>query len=738
MEPPAPSASRCSSRSSASRSSARPRLANRAREPAAAARSVRLATLVAPAGYGKTTLLASGRRATSGRSCGSRSTRGTTTRSCWCVTARRVRPSRAPRPRRARRARGAGAVGLGGRGAAAGAAVISRRTLRGRARRRRHDRPGRLGRPRRRARRARPGRLDARRRRPVGAGAANRPAPASGRLLELGREELALSRRDSLLLVRGAGVELDDERASDLATRSEGWAAGLYLATRALDDVGPGEAHGVGRRRRPLPDRLLLVGAPVAPERGAAGVPAPHVRCSSGCRALCDAVLEREGSAAELASIERAGLLLVPLDRQGGWYRYHRLFRERSGASWSTTRRRSSRSPCPGGRLAGGHGDPEGRCMHVRACGDADRAGGSSARSGSPARRRASRRWSAGSSVRGRRALETQPARRGTRRLGLRPRGRPEDAERWLAGADRLRRRAVGRIGVAAALVALVTGGVVCDGTGQMGRDAETRSRTCPAESAWRPTALVLEGRRPGAAESSRTTPTRRSPPPAGAAPRRRRRRRARHGRAGAPRGTAGDQSAAERLALQAREVAASDPVEEHAGRAVAHAVAARSSATAAGTRRATPSMRPTASRTAVARVAVARGPGAGGARGGPRHPARPRPARSRSSPSASGSSRPARPGLARERGRGPATASRGLPALGEASTGLTRRRASPPAAPGDASLVPRDRRPALRLAEHDQDPGDLGVPQARRLEPQRRDRAGVGGAGEGGWLRLV
>ena len=43
---------------------------------------------------------------------------------------------------------------------------------------------------------------------------------------------------------------------------------------------------------------------------------------------LCDAVMERSGSARTLESIERQNLLLVPLDRQREWYRYHNLFRD--------------------------------------------------------------------------------------------------------------------------------------------------------------------------------------------------------------------------------------------------------------------------------------------------------------------------------------------------------------------------------------------------------------------------
>jgi LuxR family maltose regulon positive regulatory protein len=41
---------------------------------------------------------------------------------------------------------------------------------------------------------------------------------------------------------------------------------------------------------------------------------------------LCDAVLERSGSAEMLESIARLNLFLMPLDAKGGWYRYHQLF----------------------------------------------------------------------------------------------------------------------------------------------------------------------------------------------------------------------------------------------------------------------------------------------------------------------------------------------------------------------------------------------------------------------------
>ena len=46
------------------------------------------------------------------------------------------------------------------------------------------------------------------------------------------------------------------------------------------------------------------------------------------CGGLCDAVLQTTRSAHTLETLARTNGLIVPLDRQGEWYRYHHLFRE--------------------------------------------------------------------------------------------------------------------------------------------------------------------------------------------------------------------------------------------------------------------------------------------------------------------------------------------------------------------------------------------------------------------------
>jgi LuxR family maltose regulon positive regulatory protein len=46
------------------------------------------------------------------------------------------------------------------------------------------------------------------------------------------------------------------------------------------------------------------------------------------CGSLCDAILEQEGSGAVLEQMEARNLLVLPLDRHREWYRYHHLLRD--------------------------------------------------------------------------------------------------------------------------------------------------------------------------------------------------------------------------------------------------------------------------------------------------------------------------------------------------------------------------------------------------------------------------
>ena len=152
---------------------------------------------------------------------------------------------------------------------------------------------------------------------------------AQGRLHEIGVADLRLDEREAALLLAAAGVELEESEVSELTERTEGWAAGLYLAALSMQAGSAGPArverfHGDDRfvseyfrfellSRLPKAEAQFLMYTSVLDRM---------------CGPLCDFVLQTTESAERLQTLERANRFLVPLDRRGEWYRYHHLFGE--------------------------------------------------------------------------------------------------------------------------------------------------------------------------------------------------------------------------------------------------------------------------------------------------------------------------------------------------------------------------------------------------------------------------
>jgi LuxR family maltose regulon positive regulatory protein len=152
---------------------------------------------------------------------------------------------------------------------------------------------------------------------------------ADRRVVTVTTTSLATTAREAAELLRAGGLTISDEEVNRLVERTEGWPAGLYLATLALreqPDASDAGALFAGDDRlvaaylrdellRKLPRRTrdLFVHTSV-------------LESLSG--PLCDAVLERSDSTQVLDVAANANLLLFPLDRRGEWYRYHHLLRE--------------------------------------------------------------------------------------------------------------------------------------------------------------------------------------------------------------------------------------------------------------------------------------------------------------------------------------------------------------------------------------------------------------------------
>jgi LuxR family maltose regulon positive regulatory protein len=199
---------------------------------------------------------------------------------------------------------------------------------------------------------------------------------AGRRLFELGPADLAFAPDEAEILLRGAGIKLEPSEVRLITERTEGWPAGLYLAALSL------RAHGsvVAVENFTGDDRIVAdyfrdeVLARLSP-----GLARFLTRTSVLDRLsapLCDAILEQTGSASKLHKLERSNLFLVPLDRQRVWYRYHTLFAEMLR---SRLRDAEPELELELHRRASDwyaeHGEPEEAIRHALAAGHVERAG---------------------------------------------------------------------------------------------------------------------------------------------------------------------------------------------------------------------------------------------------------------------------------------------------------------------------------------------------------------------------
>jgi len=208
------------------------------------------------------------------------------------------------------------------------------------------------------------------------AGRAEPPLPLArlrlrGQLVELRAPDLRFSPDEADQLLRGQGLALPPDEVAALEARTEGWAGALQLAALSLREA-PGTGAQIAAfagsnrhlvdyladevlRRQDAPTRRFLLATCVLDQL---------------CAELCDAVLVGEGgtrgqgdkgarghgdatvpsgqasetlptspnppvraaagrstySAGTLEQLERDGLFLLPLDQERRWFRYHSLF----------------------------------------------------------------------------------------------------------------------------------------------------------------------------------------------------------------------------------------------------------------------------------------------------------------------------------------------------------------------------------------------------------------------------
>jgi len=323
---------------------------------------------------------------------------------------------------------------------------------------------------------------------------------AEGRAMEIGPGDLALTLAEAASLLREAGITLGQDDLTELHRRIEGWPAGLYLAALSLREGSSvrnsvasftGEHHLVSEyiqseflARISTRQRVFLIRTAVL-ER----LYGP----------LCEDVLDQTGTAATLADLARSNVLLVPLDAQGEWYRYHHLFRDmllaelrRQEPELIPVLRRRAAEWCARNDL------PEEAMEYAIAAGDVDMAAALVGKLGVRAYRQgktaAVQRWLRWLEDRG--ETERHPMVAVLAGLLSTATGRAAEAERWADVVDRWQYgEASGPDDPAAEAWAALLRAVLCQhGVKQMRADADEAARLFAAESVPEPAAALMQG----------------------------------------------------------------------------------------------------------------------------------------------------------------------------------------------------------------------------------------------------
>ncbi|MCA9875734.1 MAG: AAA family ATPase, partial [Anaerolineales bacterium] len=153
-----------------------------------------------------------------------------------------------------------------------------------------------------------------------------------GRLMELRAADLRLTLPEiGEFFNRVMALGIPDEAVSLLADRTEGWAAGLQLAALSLRQPGPVDSarrvYTFAGARQHVFAYLMEEVLYHQPEEVRQFLRETAV-LGQFSASLCTAVTGQQDADRLLAQLAAANLFLTPLDDQGQWYRYHPLFAE--------------------------------------------------------------------------------------------------------------------------------------------------------------------------------------------------------------------------------------------------------------------------------------------------------------------------------------------------------------------------------------------------------------------------
>jgi LuxR family maltose regulon positive regulatory protein len=162
------------------------------------------------------------------------------------------------------------------------------------------------------------------------------PVVSMGRLRALGAvsdiraDQLAFTLSEARdVIIDRIGVDLALSDLELLVNRTEGWPAGVGLAGLWLSEAeDPGRlVQSFSGQNRQIADYLVEeVLDSLDGETRRLLVQASILERLSG--ALCDVVLGVEGSGERLEALAQSNLFVIPVDRRGEWYRLHQLLRD--------------------------------------------------------------------------------------------------------------------------------------------------------------------------------------------------------------------------------------------------------------------------------------------------------------------------------------------------------------------------------------------------------------------------
>lgn len=151
---------------------------------------------------------------------------------------------------------------------------------------------------------------------------------ATGDMAEIRAEELRFGSHEVAGLITAvAGVQLSRDDLADLVDRTEGWPAGVYLAALSLC----GHPSPSAFIRQFTGDSRFIVDFLVEEVLGRQPAEVRQFLARTSilsrfCAPLCEAVDGSAGAGAILDLLERENLFVVPLDDTRQWFRYHHLF----------------------------------------------------------------------------------------------------------------------------------------------------------------------------------------------------------------------------------------------------------------------------------------------------------------------------------------------------------------------------------------------------------------------------